>query len=277
MWSVVQIHSSRPSLIVALILLTNDDGYEAEGLRVLGRKLEEFAEVIVVAPDRERSAVSHGLTIQGPLELRQVGRNLYTLNGTPADCVIHALAQVTTIIPDLVISGINHGANLGDDIMYSGTVAGAREASHRGIPALAVSQAYDDSPIDFSAGVRYVSALVKRLLAQKSGRAVYFNVNIPVGKIRGVRVTRQGCDSPFPHFNSFDRATGAGSVSGGAEDPPRNDIPLDYQAVRNRWISITPLQRDQTDYAMVESLRKRGDRLFTSRRIPGLGLIGWMI
>ncbi len=104
---------------------------------------------MVVAPDRERSAVSHGLTIHSHLELQRSARADLTLNGTPADCVIYALSRLLTQTPDLVISGINHGANLADDIMYSGTVAAAREASRHGIPAMAVSQAYDEKPIRF--------------------------------------------------------------------------------------------------------------------------------
>lgn len=259
---------------MALILLTNDDGIEAEGLQRLRAALRDFADVIVVAPDRERSAVSHGLTLRTPLTLQEAGENMYTLDGTPADCIIYALENVTPVAPDLVISGINHGANLGDDIMYSGTVAAAREAAHRGLRALAVSQAYDDSPIDFTRGVKFVRALVKRLLAYTDGGALCLNVNIPVRRIRGVRITRQGCGPPLPHFNALDGA--ARARRGAAQEPedPRNDIPMDYLAVRDHYISVTPLQNDQTDYAMVEELRRQARSLFPGRRIPGIGLIG---
>lgn len=274
MWSVVQIHSSRPFRIVALILLTNDDGIEAEGLQRLRAALRDFADVIVVAPDRERSAVSHGLTLRTPLTLREAGENQYTLDGTPADCIIYALESVTPAVPDLVISGINHGANLGDDIMYSGTVAAAREAAHQGLRALAVSQAYDNSPIDFTRGVKFVAALVKRLLARSGEGAFCLNVNIPVRRIRGVKITRQGCGPPLPHFNALDRAARAQPGIVDAPRDARDDIPLDYQAVRQHYISVTPLQNDQTDYAMVEELRRQARSLFPGRRIPGIGLIG---
>jgi 5'-nucleotidase len=258
---------------VALILLTNDDGIEAEGLQSLRQSLADFADIIVVAPDRERSAVSHGLTLHSPLTLQKVGENQYTLNGTPADCVIYALEHITSGAPDLVISGINHGANLGDDIMYSGTVAGAREAAHRGVRALAVSQAYDDSPINFKKGTRFVCEFVKRLLEQKAVGALCLNVNIPVRRVRGVKITRQGCAPPLPHFNVFDRAAGAGSSGSQVEKEEKGNIPPDYQAIREHYISVTPLQCDQTDYAMVDALLEQAPRLFTVRRFPGIGLI----
>jgi 5'-nucleotidase len=258
---------------VALILLTNDDGIEAEGLQSLRQGLVDFASVIVVAPDRERSAVSHGLTLRAPLKFQEVGENQYTLNGTPADCVIYALKHITSGAPDLVISGINHGANLGDDIMYSGTVAGAREAAHQGVRALAVSQAYDDSPISFKRGTRFVCAFARRLLEQKAVGALCLNVNIPVRRIRGVKITRQGCAVPFPHFNAFDRVAGSGPGGSHVEMEQKGNIPPDYQAIRDHYISVTPLQCDQTDYAMVDALLKQSPRLFTIRRIPGIGLI----
>jgi 5'-nucleotidase len=275
MWSVVQIHSSRPYHIVALILLTNDDGIEAEGLQSLRLSLSDLAEVLVVAPNTERSAVSHGLTLRTPLKLEKFGDNQYTLNGTPADCVIHALSQVTALPPDLVISGINNGANLGDDIMYSGTVAAAREASRRGIRALAVSQAYDaETPINFKRGVRFMHALVARLLAPENNRALFLNINLPVRRFRGVKVTRQGCSAPYPHYNALDRVKREAGRSSEPAAGQLTDIPLDYHAVRNHYISVTPLQRDQTDYGMIDTLLKQAPKLFPARRIRGLGLIG---
>jgi 5'-nucleotidase len=260
--------------IVALILLTNDDGIKAEGLQSLRQSLLDLADIIVVAPDRERSAVSHGLTLRTPLELVKIDDNQYTLGGTPADCVIHALAEVVSVLPDLAISGINHGANLGDDIMYSGTVAGAREASRRGIVSLAISQAYDETPISFKKGIRFVRALVRRLLDHKANGGICLNINIPVGRIRGVKVTRQGCSSPFPHFNWFDGVTGGVPEQVVAEHERKSVIPLDYRAVRERCISITPLQRDQTDYLTVDSLLRQAPRLFPARRLPDFRLIG---
>ena len=261
--------------IVALIFLTNDDGIEAKGLRILEECIEGLGEIVVVAPDRERSAVSHGLTLHSPLEARLLRDRHYTLNGTPADCVIFALANVLISRPDLVISGINHGANLGDDIMYSGTVAAAREASHRGISALAVSQAYDHTPIRFDKGAKHVRTIVRTMLEQKSDGGICLNMNIPVRRIRGMRITRQGCAFHFPHFNSLDRNSIGGNKTvevGG--DQRKSGIPPDYEAIMNSYISLTPLQRDQTDYATVDSLRKDVPRLFRRFHLPGMGLIG---
>jgi len=260
---------------VAIILLTNDDGIEAEGLRVLEECLDGMGDIVVVAPDRERSAVSHGLTIRSSLDLKRIRENYYTLSGTPADCVIYAVMNVLPTPPDLVISGINHGANLGDDIMYSGTVAAAREASHRGIASLAISQAYDARPIRFDKGAKFIKTLVKTVLEQKSDGNMCLNVNIPVNRIRGVKVTRQGCALRYPHFNSLDR----GNVDNARPDEPPEDsrkstMPRDFEAIMDDYISITPLQRDQTDYTMASALIEDLPRKFQRFRLPGIGLIG---
>ena len=258
---------------MAKILLTNDDGIDAEGLRRLEECLRRTADITVVAPDRGRSAVSHGLTIDVPLEHNEVTRGRFTLNGTPADCIIYALRKILDGPPDLVISGINHGANLGDDIMYSGTVAGAREASRHGIPAIAVSQAYDDKPITFDGGLKFIPRLVEAVLGQKSAGAVCLNVNIPVRKILGVKVTRQGCSFHFPHFNVLDRQQIDDFADAAAAQQVRSNIPFDFAALLSHFISVTPLQRDQTDYALASSLLKDlPDSLPKPRlRIPLIG------
>ncbi len=235
---------------------------EAQGLRTLEEALKGLADVLVVAPDRERSAVSHGLTIHDRLTPVEISENHYTLNGTPADCIIYALARLSDRPPNLVISGINHGANLGDDIMYSGTVAAAREASRHGIPALAVSQAYADAPIRFEEGVKFIRSLVQSLLEEKSNGGICLNINIPVNKIRGVKITRQGCTAHFPHFNALNRHEPPTAFTEAADLRRKSQIPLDFQAIVDNYISITPLQRDQTDYASVPALLKIAPRLF---------------
>ena len=146
------------------ILLTNDDGIEADGIKALRDELRRIAHVLVVAPDRERSAVSHGLTIHTRLKLEDAGTDSFSLDGTPADCVMYALDSLFMTPPDMVISGINHGANLGDDLMYSGTVSAAREAARYGIPAIAVSQNYEDrKKIRFKEGSEFVRDMVKAM------------------------------------------------------------------------------------------------------------------
>jgi 5'-nucleotidase len=261
--------------IVTLIFLTNDDGVEAEGLRILEESLAGLGEIVVLAPDRERSAVSHGLTIRSPLAMHQIRPGFYSLDGTPVDCVVYALKHTLITTPDLVVSGINHGANLGEDIMYSGTVAAAREASMRGIPAIAISQAYDERPTSFKKAAEFARRLIETMLEQRSYGGICLNVNIPVGKVRGVKITRQFCGRHYPHFNSLDR-DGAGEKpeEEAAEVQARSDIPPDYQVVMDGYISVTPLQRDQTDYATANSLLKDVPRLFRRSRFPGIGLIG---
>ncbi len=260
---------------MALILLSNDDGIAAEGLRSLEEALLGLADVVVVAPDSERSAVSHGLTIRSPLELGKVDARHFTLNGTPADCVIYALMRVLSSYPDLVIAGINHGANLGDDIMYSGTVAVAREASRRGIPSIAVSQAFDDTPIKFNEASRFMRSFVRDILQKKPMQGALLNVNIPVGSARGVKITRQGSSSYFPHFNVLDTLESASDNPHLEEHlKMKKEFVFDYEAVANHYISITPLQRDQTDYVAAKSLKEEFPQTFRGRRLPRIGLIG---
>ncbi len=258
-----------------LILLTNDDGIEAEGLRCLEENLADLADIVVVAPDCERSAVSHGLTINRALTIKSIPPNRYVLDGTPADCVMHALRNVVKEFPDLVISGINRGANLGDDIMYSGTVAGAREASKQGIPSLAVSQAYDEKPIRYKDGAKFVRNLVEMLFQEKFGPFLCLNINIPVRRIRGVKITRQGCTAHFPHFNYLSGQPEDDSGSDAAGVGKKSEMLLDFQAIQADYISITPLQRDQTDYAAARSLMHEAPKLFAgSSFLQGFKLIG---
>ena len=258
---------------MALILLTNDDGIEAEGLKLLEQCVKDLAECLVVAPDQERSAVSHGLTIRKPLSVAKVDPNHFTLDGTPADCVIYALTHLVPKVPDLVISGINHGANLGDDIMYSGTVAAAREASRHGVSSLAISQAYDQKPVRFR-GEDFIRKLVQSLLNEPPRQPICLNVNIPVGKIKGVKITRQGCAEHFPHFNYL---AGSEAVDAATppEDPPKPEWVLDFRAVVDRYISITPLKRDQTDYTTAQSIAETIPKLYSPSLLSGIRLIGF--
>ncbi len=245
------------------ILLTNDDGIEAQGLRTLEEALKDLALLIVVAPDQERSAVSHGLTLRTRLTLSEVRPDHYIVNGTPADCVICALRNLFVQPPDLVISGINHGANLGDDIMYSGTVAAAREAAHHGIPSIAISQAYDERPIRFKDGAAYVRNMVEAVLKNGLSGEICLNVNLPVRKIKGTRITRQGCAEHVPHFNALDRKPDYVEVPASPPQIQKTDYISDHQAILDHYVSITPLQRDQTDYTAAESLLREAGKLFS--------------
>jgi 5'-nucleotidase len=251
---------------VKVILLTNDDGIEAEGLKTLEGVLKDLAHLVVIAPDQERSAVSHGLTLRTPLHLTEASPDHYILNGTPADCVIYALRNIFIQFPDLVISGINHGANLGDDIMYSGTVAAAREASAHGVPSLALSQAYDEKPIRFKEGAAFARDMVAAMLHNGICGEICLNVNFPIRKIKGSRITRQGCSEHTPHFNALDYKPDYDAVPFSPGKFQKAEIMSDRQAILEHFVSITPLQRDQTDYTAAQSLLTDADSLLRIRR-----------
>lgn len=174
-----------------LVLLANDDGYRARGLNLLLQALRPLADVVVCAPEVEQSAASHALSLHRPLRLFQHGDGVYSVDGTPADCVYVALHAETRLLPrkpDAVVSGVNHGVNLGDDVFYSGTVAAAREGALKGIPSLAVSAAHD---ADLEAAAALAARLVVQLASLRTGPAL-INVNVPKGRDWPLRATRLG-------------------------------------------------------------------------------------
>ena len=175
-----------------LVLLSNDDGYRARGLSLLGEMLESWADVVVCAPETEQSATSHSLSLHRPLRLFHHGQTVFSVDGTPADCVyvaLHAEDRVLPRKPDLVVSGLNHGVNLGDDVFYSGTVAAAREGALKGFPSLAVSAAKD---ADQRCAAALASELAQAMLGELARRQILLNVNFPKGKEWPVRATRLG-------------------------------------------------------------------------------------
>ena len=177
------------------ILVSNDDGYLATGINVLTDALAEIADVVVVAPDRNRSAASNSLTLHDPLRVSKVAENRYRVNGTPSDCVHLALTGFLEEEPDLVVSGINHGANLGDDVIYSGTVAAAMEGRFLGYPTIAVSLV-GHRLRHFDTAARVAVQLVQRLEKEPLPKEFIFNVNVPdvpLDELKGVRVCRLGC------------------------------------------------------------------------------------
>jgi 5'-nucleotidase len=159
--------------------------------------------------------------------------------------------------------------------MYSGTVAAAREASRHGIPSLAVSQAYDEKPIRFREGAKFVRTLVHIMLDSRSNGGVCLNVNVPVRRARGVKITRQGYSAHAAQFSTVERQDRPTRALENTESNGKNEIMLDFHAILNHYISITPLQRDQTDYAIAQELLEAAPRLFPGSRIPGIGLIGF--
>lgn len=241
-----------------LILLTNDDGIQSPGLQVLAEQVSFLGRVVVVAPDRERSAVGHALTLHAPLRAQIHAEDWWAVDGTPTDCVslgIHGLLKET---PDLVISGINKGANMGDDLTYSGTVAAAMEATLMGVPAFAVSLA--SAPYDRQ-GFVWAARVAARVAAAVSEHGLpadtFLNVNVPVGRPAGIQLTRQGkrvyesavVQNIDPRGNSY-YWIGAGEL--GFHDLDGTD----FNAVQSGDVSVTPLHLDLTNYAALERLRQ---------------------
>ncbi|MFB3904820.1 MAG: 5'/3'-nucleotidase SurE [Acidobacteriota bacterium] len=238
-----------------LVLLTNDDGFGSSGLVALEEALRPHFNLVVVAPYEEKSAVSHGVTIHNPLRLVEMGQDRYALTGTPADCVIFALTKLLPKTPNLVISGINSGPNLGDDIHYSGTVAGAREASFHLIPSMAVSLVSFENGADYQPAAVIARQLVEELTPEIMPPGTFWNVNVPAGKIRGVKFTRQGSRLSWGRIEEKEDPRGRKYYWIGRDDGewmPQPDT--DYQAVRDQLVSITPLHHDHTDYRSLKQL-----------------------
>ncbi|MDJ0910389.1 MAG: 5'/3'-nucleotidase SurE [Woeseiaceae bacterium] len=239
------------------ILVSNDDGYLATGINVLAESLEQFADVVVVAPDRNRSAASNSLTLSSPLRVSQVGENRYAVNGTPSDCVHLALTGLLDYEPDLVVSGINHGANLGDDVIYSGTVAAAMEGRFLGLPTIAVSLVGHRLE-HFDTAAQVASDMVRKLSDAPLSSDVILNVNvpnIPFAELKGLRAVRLGfrhksepvVKSKDPHGRTiyWVGPAGQGADSGDGTD---------FHAVESGYASVTPLKVDLTRHDTLPKL-----------------------
>jgi 5'-nucleotidase len=228
------------------ILITNDDGIHAEGLKVLERSLAAVGEVTVVAPDREMSASSQSLSVNVPLRVYPFDERHYAVTGTPADAVILSLYRILPAKPDLVVSGINPGGNLGENILYSGTVAAAMEAAVHGVPSFAISLA-SRKYRDFSAAESFAAQLAAKVLAEGLPAGVTLNVNVPRGEVRGVRITRQSqkISQNLVHEKNDPRGRPYYWLDETArlEDAEPES---DYAAIFHHEISITPLQVDRT-------------------------------
>lgn len=244
---------SRP-----LILITNDDGYRAAGLVALREAVADLGDVVVIAPDRERSACGQGITIKGPLTVDRLDESTYAVDGTPADCVILALASLLPRKPDVVLSGINRGANLGDDVYYSGTVGGAREAAFWGLPAGACSLVTRGKPIDYGEAAKHSRRLCEILLTMPPTAGVLLNLNVPDGPaeaIKGVKVTRQGMRGHASGVSVTKDSRGR-SFYWIAEPFDKWDAADgdDMAAIRNGYVSITPLGKDTTSHGDLDAM-----------------------
>lgn len=228
------------------ILVTNDDGVRSDGIEALAEALAPLGEVTVVAPHAESSAIGHALTLARPLRLEQLGERIYMVDGTPTDCVNVAVAHLFDARPDLVVSGINKGWNLGDDVTYSGTVAGALEGILLGIPSIAISLQRTPS-FDFSHAAAAAATLAGQVLTHGLPPRTLLNVNLAVGEPRGWRLTVQAERNHVTEVLRGDDPRGRPYYwidEGLSEWVPHGQS--DYEAVREGWISVTPLQPNLT-------------------------------
>ncbi len=244
------------------ILLSNDDGISSEGLRVLYEAVRGLGEVTVFAPDREQSVAGHSLSLHRPLRIDALGEEWFAVDGTPTDCVNLALnGPLKERRPDIVLSGINTGGNLGDDITYSGTVAAAMEATLLGVPAVALSLVLDnDETPRFELAARFARRICEETLERGLGEGVLLNVNIPnidPGDCLGVRVTRQG--KRIYRDTIVEKIDPRGReyfwIGGGALDWIR-EPGTDFDAVSNNQVSVMPVRLDLTDFGAIEEIEK---------------------
>lgn len=242
------------------ILLTNDDGIHADGLRVLYDKLSMTYAVTIIAPDRERSAVGHGITLHEPLRVARVDigpSQGYAVSGTPVDCIKMGILELLDFRPDLVVSGINPGENTGVNLNYSGTVAAAREAALYGIPSIAVS-IQGSEPENYGDAADFTGEMVQKVLERGLPTGTTLNVNIPDvprDKVAGIRFSRQGTTPPCEYMEKKIDPRRREYYWHRCEflpDPEKNDI--DETALSKKFISITPIKCDMTDYSMLETL-----------------------
>ncbi|HEX5030474.1 MAG TPA: 5'/3'-nucleotidase SurE [Candidatus Eisenbacteria bacterium] len=251
------------------ILVTNDDGIGAEGIRALAKAMETLGNVTIMAPDREQSATSHALTLHRPLRIRKISERELSVDGTPTDAVLLGVHGFLKERPALVVSGINHGPNMGNDVLYSGTVAAASEGAFLGIPSIAISLAMS-GPADFGPAARVAQALVAQLLRRGLPARTCLNVNIPpipFEEIKGVRVTRLG--KRVYRDVIVEKTDPRGKLYywiGGEEPTWENDDSSDFTAVERGYVSVTPLTFELTDCKELVDLEAKGLSLdeFTS-------------
>jgi len=253
-----------------LVLLSNDDGHASVGLRAMRTALATEADVVVLAPENEQSASSHSLSLHRPLRLREVERGVFALDGTPADCVyvaLHAGARVLPRRPDVVVSGINHGMNLGQDAFYSGTIAAAREGALRGIPAVATSA---HGSVDIAAAAELSKRITLELIASRPARTALLNVNIPAGWRGAVRATRLGARiyEEVVDFR-FDPRGREYLWLGGPGVRHERDAGTDTDAYDDGAASITPLLLDLTSVGDHTTAAAIAERVGSPRAATG--------
>ncbi len=247
-----------------IILVTNDDGINSSGLISLYNSMKKLGDAYIVAPDRERSAVSHSLTMHRPLKVEQVNHHIYSINGTPTDCVAIGVNKILPEKPAFIVSGINKGANLGDDITYSGTVSAAIESTIMGIPAFAISlviKKKSESPLYFDTAAKIAIEIGKYILKNSLPYDTLLNVNVPnlpEEDIKGIKFTRQGKHIYDESIHeTFDPSGEKYYWIGGGNPYWEHGDDTDIQAVKDNYVSITPIHLDLTNYEALEFLKER--------------------
>ncbi len=239
------------------ILLSNDDGYQAEGLQTLVNCLKTYAEISVVAPDKNRSAASNSLTLEMPLRVNEAANGFIYVDGTPTDCVHLAITGLLAKEPDMVFAGINHGANLGDDVLYSGTVAAATEGRFLGLPAVAISLT-SSNPVHFETAAFVAEELVRRIQKHPLPNDTLLNVNVPdvpVDAIKGFQSTRLGQRHKAESVIKAQDPRGRRIYWVGPPGEEQDAGPgTDFFAIRHNYVSVTPLQLDLTRYEHIETV-----------------------
>ena len=250
-----------------VILVTNDDGISSPGIKMLAKALKSVGDVYVVAPETEQSAVAHALTLHRPLTFEKSGKNTFYINGTPTDCVIIGVNKILPGKPDIIVSGINNGANLGDDVTYSGTVAAAIEGTLLGIPSIAVSlvthnknnRGHQRKKSNFRIAANFAKELAEKVLKKGLPGDTLLNINVPnITRIKGVRFTKQGkliYDSSIQEL-SDPRGRKYYWIGGGVPQWEAGEN-TDFDAIYKGYISVTPVHLDLTNYKALEYIKKK--------------------
>ena len=249
-----------------LILVTNDDGISSPGIKILAKVLKSVGDVYVIAPETEQSAVAHALTLHRPLKVEKTGKNTFYINGTPTDCVIIGVDKILPGKPDIIVSGINNGGNLGDDVTYSGTVAAAIEGTLLGIPSIAVSlvtsniiNGHNRKKLNFKVAANFAKELAMKVLRQGLPDDTLLNVNVPNSETtKGTKFTKQGrriYDNAIQE-HSDPRGRKCYWIGGGVPQWASGEN-TDFDAIHNGYISVTPVHLDLTNYKALEYIRKK--------------------
>ena len=241
---------------MALILISNDDGIDALGLKILREAVKDLGEVIVFAPEGQRSGSSHSLTIHKSIKVKQIDENTYSTDGTPTDCILYSVRGILKKRPDIVLGGINQGANLGSDVSYSGTVAVAMEGTLMGIPSVAFSQIDFKNSFNPDFAKKVAHWITRQIIKESLPEGVFLNVNLPPEPNGKLKITKLGNRIYRDEIVKVKEEKGEFTYSLDGESPTWVSSPnSDFDAVHDGFVSVTPIHMEYTDFAMIEKLR----------------------